>query len=225
MCLEKFLMTRKSMIACQTPAIGSSSSPHCPTHLLCPFAHSLSPLIPPTLWITNLTNYIRIKTNYTADHMVLRFVSAGGIVNHSDHQELVKLAGKDFSSLPVSPNSIPLGHLAHPCTDFFGSEVQIYDDELACAHVAMALTNVEVEHAESQLKAGLLLSLDGTTGHENRQCCYSRRNQAHCSEIPLGQGCTHLLSCTFLCCMDIDGFYILGQMNCDHSSWIHQGSP
>ncbi|KAG6377204.1 hypothetical protein JVT61DRAFT_1257 [Boletus reticuloceps] len=74
----------------------------------------------------DLANYI--KTNYTADRMVL--VGAGGV----DHQELVKLAEKHFSSLPVSPNPIPLGRLAHPRTDFIGSEVRIRDDELPCAH-------------------------------------------------------------------------------------------
>lgn len=79
----------------------------------------------------DLANYI--KTNYTADRMVL--VGAGGV----DHQELVKLAEKHFSSLPVSPYPIPLGRLAHPRTDFVGSEVRIRDDELPCAHIAIAV--------------------------------------------------------------------------------------
>lgn len=82
----------------------------------------------------DLANYI--KTNYTADRMVL--VGAGGV----DHQELVKLAEKQFSSLPVSSNPIPLGRLAHPRTDFVGSEVRIRDDELPCAHVAIAVGGV-----------------------------------------------------------------------------------
>ena len=64
-------------------------------------------------------------------------VSAGGVVN--DHQELVKLAGKYFSSLPVSPKPIPLGHLPHPRANFIGSDVQIRDDKLPCAHVAIAV--------------------------------------------------------------------------------------
>lgn len=82
----------------------------------------------------DLANYI--KTNYSADRMVL--VGAGGV----DHQELVKLAEKHFSALPISPNPIPLGRLAHPRTDFVGSEVRVRDDELPCAHVAIAVEGV-----------------------------------------------------------------------------------
>ncbi|THH02666.1 hypothetical protein EW026_g245 [Hermanssonia centrifuga] len=63
-----------------------------------------------------------IKTNYTADLMVL--VGNGGV----DHNELVKHAEKHFNSLPVSANPIPLGRLAHPKTQFIGSEVRIRDD-------------------------------------------------------------------------------------------------
>lgn len=73
-----------------------------------------------------------IKTNYTADRMVL--VGAGGV----DHAELVKLAEKHFSNLPVSSNPIPLGRLAHPKTNFVGSEVRIRDDNLPAAHIAIA---------------------------------------------------------------------------------------
>ncbi|KAF8834482.1 hypothetical protein BDN67DRAFT_976017 [Paxillus ammoniavirescens] len=82
----------------------------------------------------DLSSYI--KTNYTADRMVL--VGAGGV----DHQELVKLAEKHFSSLPVSQNPIPLGRLAHPRSDFIGSEVRIRDDDLPCAHLAIAVEGV-----------------------------------------------------------------------------------
>jgi processing peptidase subunit beta len=77
-----------------------------------------------------------IKTNYTADRMVL--VGAGGV----DHQELVKQAEKHFSSLPVSPSPIPLGRLAHARSDFIGSEVRIRDDEVPCAHIAIAVEGV-----------------------------------------------------------------------------------
>ncbi|KAJ7435115.1 hypothetical protein B0H11DRAFT_2257614 [Mycena galericulata] len=42
-----------------------------------------------------------IMTNYTADRMVL--VDVGGV----DHTELVKLAEKHFSSLPVLPHPSP----------------------------------------------------------------------------------------------------------------------
>ncbi|KAF8650342.1 hypothetical protein AX16_005283 [Volvariella volvacea WC 439] len=82
----------------------------------------------------DLSNYI--KTNYTADRMVL--VGAGGV----DHGELVKLAEKHFSSLPVSPNPIPLGRLSHPKTTFVGSEVRIRDDEIPTANIAIAVEGV-----------------------------------------------------------------------------------
>lgn len=82
----------------------------------------------------DLASYI--KTNYTADRMVL--VGTGGV----DHQELVKLAEQHFSSLPVSSNPIPLGRLAHPKTKFVGQEVRIRDDELPTAHIALAVEGV-----------------------------------------------------------------------------------
>lgn len=82
----------------------------------------------------DLANYI--KTNYTADRMVL--VGTGGV----DHQELVKLAEKQFSTLPVSPNPIPLGRLAHPKTKFVGAEVRVRDDDLPTAHIAIAVEGV-----------------------------------------------------------------------------------
>ncbi|KAH6912853.1 Metalloenzyme, LuxS/M16 peptidase-like protein [Coprinopsis sp. MPI-PUGE-AT-0042] len=82
----------------------------------------------------DLSNYI--KTNYTTDRMVL--VGAGGV----DHSELVKLAEKHFSSLPVSANPIPLGRQAHPKTAFVGSEVRIRDDESPTANIAVAVEGV-----------------------------------------------------------------------------------
>lgn len=82
----------------------------------------------------DLTSYI--KTNYTADRMVL--VGTGGV----DHGELVKLAEKHFSTLPVSPSPIPLGRLSHPKTNFIGSEVRIRDDEVPTAHIAIAAEGV-----------------------------------------------------------------------------------
>lgn len=82
----------------------------------------------------DLSSYI--KTNYTADRMVL--VGAGGV----EHAELVKLAEKHFSSLPISPNPIPLGRLAHPKTDFVGSEVRLRNDELPTANIAIAVEGV-----------------------------------------------------------------------------------
>jgi len=82
----------------------------------------------------DLASYI--KTNYTADRMVL--VGTGGV----DHQDLVKLAEKHFSDLPVSPKPIPLGRLAHPKTAFVGSEVRIRDDDMPTAHIAVAVEGV-----------------------------------------------------------------------------------
>jgi len=79
----------------------------------------------------DLASYI--KTNYTADRMVL--VGAGGV----SHNELVDLANKHFSKLPVSPNPIPLGRLSHPQTAFVGSEVRIRDDDMPTANIALAV--------------------------------------------------------------------------------------
>ncbi|TEB30604.1 hypothetical protein FA13DRAFT_1733458 [Coprinellus micaceus] len=82
----------------------------------------------------DLSGYI--KTNYTADRMVL--VGTGGV----EHSELVKLAEKHFSSLPVSPSPIPLGKLAFPKTTFVGSEVRVRDDTLPTANIAIAVEGV-----------------------------------------------------------------------------------
>jgi len=82
----------------------------------------------------DLSNYI--KTNYTADRMVL--VGSGAV----EHQELVRLAEKHFSSLPVSANPLPLGRLSHSKTGFIGSEVRIRNDELPTAHIALAVEGV-----------------------------------------------------------------------------------
>ncbi|EKM75682.1 QCR1 core subunit of the ubiquinol-cytochrome c reductase complex [Agaricus bisporus var. burnettii JB137-S8] len=82
----------------------------------------------------DLASYI--KTNYTADRMVL--VGAGGV----DHNELVKLAEKHFSSLPVSPNPISLGRLSHSKPSFVGSEVRIRDDDIPTANIAIAVEGV-----------------------------------------------------------------------------------
>lgn len=82
----------------------------------------------------DLASYI--QTNYTADRMVL--VGAGGV----DHDELVKLAEKHFSSLPVSSNPISLGRSAHPKTDFVGSEVRVRDDTMNTCNIAIAVEGV-----------------------------------------------------------------------------------
>jgi processing peptidase subunit beta len=85
----------------------------------------------------DLVNYI--KTNYTADRMVL--VGAGGI----PHQQLVELAEKYFSNLPAQPPneysaSVAAAQKAKP--DFIGSEVRMRDDTLPTANIAIAVEGV-----------------------------------------------------------------------------------
>ncbi|KAJ7712033.1 Metalloenzyme, LuxS/M16 peptidase-like protein [Mycena metata] len=84
----------------------------------------------------DLASYI--KTNYTADRMVL--VGAGGV----DHAELVALAEKHFSSLPTSPSPFRLGdaHATKTRPTFVGSEVRLRDDDLGAAHIAIAVEGV-----------------------------------------------------------------------------------
>jgi mitochondrial-processing peptidase subunit beta len=65
-------------------------------------------------------------------------VGAGGV----SHDELVKLAEKNFSSLPVSSKPTPLGRLSHPKPSFVGSEVRIRDDEIETANFAIAVEGV-----------------------------------------------------------------------------------
>ncbi|KAF5362906.1 hypothetical protein D9758_007134 [Tetrapyrgos nigripes] len=78
-----------------------------------------------------------IKTNYTADRMVL--VGTGGV----DHSSLVKLAEKHFSTLPVSPSPIPLGRISEARKpSFVGSEVRIRNDEIPTANIAIAVEGV-----------------------------------------------------------------------------------
>ncbi|KAL4937312.1 hypothetical protein BDV06DRAFT_215984 [Aspergillus oleicola] len=85
----------------------------------------------------NLTEYI--KTNYTADRMVL--VGAGGI----PHEELVKLAEQHFGSLPSKPPTSALAAVTAEqkrVPEFIGSEVRIRDDTLPTAHIALAAEGV-----------------------------------------------------------------------------------
>ena len=82
----------------------------------------------------DLASYI--KTNYSADRMVL--VGTGGV----EHSELVELAKKHFAALPVSSNPVPLGRAAHPPTNFVGSEVRVRDDTMSTANIAIAVEGV-----------------------------------------------------------------------------------
>ncbi|KAI9682276.1 MAG: hypothetical protein M1817_000330 [Caeruleum heppii] len=86
---------------------------------------------------SDLENYI--KTNYTADRMVL--VGAGGV----PHEELVKLAEKHFSGLPTEPQNATSSAIAAEQKrrpDFIGSEVRIRDDTIPTANIAIAVEGV-----------------------------------------------------------------------------------
>ncbi|GAA5841291.1 hypothetical protein JCM11251_001616 [Rhodosporidiobolus azoricus] len=83
----------------------------------------------------DLANYI--KTNYTADRMVL--VGAGGV----EHSALVKLAEQHFGSLPTSSTPVQLGSAANKDKpNFIGSEVRIRDDTMSTCNVAIAVEGV-----------------------------------------------------------------------------------
>jgi processing peptidase subunit beta len=85
----------------------------------------------------NLTDYI--KTNYTADRMVL--VGAGGI----PHEQLVRLAEEHFGALPSkAPTSAALALTAEQkrTPEFIGSEVRLRDDTIPSAHIALAVEGV-----------------------------------------------------------------------------------
>ncbi|KAL4876306.1 Metalloenzyme, LuxS/M16 peptidase-like protein [Aspergillus karnatakaensis] len=90
-----------------------------------------------TITRDNLVDYI--KTNYTADRMVL--VGAGGI----PHKQLVKLAEEHFGSLPSKPPTsaaLALAAEQKRQPEFIGSEVRIRDDTLPTAHIALAVEGV-----------------------------------------------------------------------------------
>lgn len=85
----------------------------------------------------DLTNYI--KTNYTADRMVL--VGAGGV----PHEQLVELAEKHFAKVPSTPHTpqasaLAMAQKARP--DFVGSEIRIRDDTMPTANIAIAVEGV-----------------------------------------------------------------------------------
>ncbi|GAA5913839.1 hypothetical protein JCM6882_007713 [Rhodosporidiobolus microsporus] len=83
----------------------------------------------------DLANYI--KSNYTADRMVL--VGAGGV----EHSALVKLAEQHFGSLPTSSTPVQLGSAANKDKpNFIGSEVRVRDDTMSTCNVAIAVEGV-----------------------------------------------------------------------------------
>ena len=79
----------------------------------------------------DLASYI--KTNYTADHMIL--IGASSI----DHGKHIKAVEKEFGTLPILPNPIPLSCKAHPELDFAGLEVHVHDDDIPMAHNAVVI--------------------------------------------------------------------------------------
>ncbi|PSN71654.1 hypothetical protein BS50DRAFT_484527 [Corynespora cassiicola Philippines] len=86
---------------------------------------------------SDLENYI--KTNYTADRMVL--VGAGGV----PHAQLVDLAEKYFASLPAEPTDYSSRAIAaeqKQKPEFIGSEVRIRDDTMPTANIAIAVEGV-----------------------------------------------------------------------------------
>lgn len=78
----------------------------------------------------DLVNYI--KTNYTADRMVL--VGAGGV----PHAQLVELAEKHFSGLATESSAPAIKRKP----EFIGSEVRIRDDTIPTANIAIAVEGV-----------------------------------------------------------------------------------
>jgi processing peptidase subunit beta len=81
-----------------------------------------------------------INTHYKAPRMVL--AAAGGV----NHDELVKLAEKNFGSLKNDSNEIvqPL----QPCR-FTGSEIRVRDDDIKLAHVAIAVEGTSWSDADT----------------------------------------------------------------------------
>ena len=65
-------------------------------------------------------------------------VGAGSV----EHDALVKLAEKNFASLPTSSKPIALGGQAHTPSKFFGAEVRIRDDTMDTLNIAIAVEGV-----------------------------------------------------------------------------------
>lgn len=82
-----------------------------------------------------------INTHYKAPRMVL--AAAGGV----NHDELVKLAEKNFGSLKSDEASGGVPELK-PCR-FTGSEVKVRDDDIKLAHIAMAVEGTSWSDADT----------------------------------------------------------------------------
>ncbi len=83
---------------------------------------------------TELVNYI--KSNYTADRMVL--VGAGGF----PHEKLVELADKYFTNLPTTTPQTGAYVLSKKAHDFVGSDIRVRDDTIPTANIAIAVEGV-----------------------------------------------------------------------------------
>jgi len=86
----------------------------------------------------NLVDYI--QKNYHPSRMVL---AAAGAVNHD---QIVSLAEKHFSSLPVSKSSESV--IERPKTNFTGSQLLVRDDTMDAAHIAIAVEGVSWSHPD-----------------------------------------------------------------------------
>jgi Insulinase (Peptidase family M16)/Peptidase M16 inactive domain len=96
----------------------------------------------------NLASYI--KTNYTADHMVL--IDTGGI----DHGELVKAMEKFFRALPISSNLIPLSCNLHLKLDFVGTRSLLW---VTMCSLTLSLPTTLCTHTCFQLTLLCILAL------------------------------------------------------------------
>jgi len=83
---------------------------------------------------TELVNYI--KSNYTADRMVL--VGTGGV----PHDKLVEMADSYFAKLPGTTPQTGAYLLSKKKPDFVGSDIRIRDDTIPTANIAIAVEGV-----------------------------------------------------------------------------------
>ena len=88
----------------------------------------------------HLASYI--ATHYTAPRMVV--VGTGGV----DHEQLVKMAGEAFASLPQDRTTAAQLCAASPAL-FTGSEVRMRDDDAKAAHFAIAVKGAAWHDADS----------------------------------------------------------------------------
>ncbi|KAJ1912869.1 Mitochondrial-processing peptidase subunit beta [Mycoemilia scoparia] len=81
-----------------------------------------------------------IERNYTADRMVL--VGAGAV----SHEELVKLAEKNFGSLKTGADPVALKTRHATPPRFWGSDLRIHNEDIPQAYIALAVEGVGWTH-------------------------------------------------------------------------------